>query len=155
MREWSVRAATIADHRAVAEMARANHDESCPHLEWSDERADETFLIDYLKYGDCTILIVAHRGRVVGFLLATINQYRAANGLFAVQEVLYVKPEKRGSRAAALLMQTLIAWARKMGAVEIVGGNDNGVRSDLTARFLSRFGFKNRGYCMGLNLNGR
>lgn len=149
---WRVRLATADDYDAVAAMAEQNRLESCPQHEWSDERMRETFFQDYLLNSACFIFVVEKDDEVCGFLLTGIYQYRAFNGLFTLQEVLFVKPEYRGSRAAALLMKKLIDWSRSVGAKEIVGGNDNDVRSEQTARFLSRFGFKSHGYAMKLEL---
>ena len=89
---------------------------------------------------------------MIGLTLSSINDYRAASGLFTTQEVLFVRPEKRGSRAAVLLMKNLIAWSRKVGAKEIVGGNDNEFNSERTAAFLGHFGFKRVGYAMKMVL---
>lgn len=66
-----------------------------------------------------------------------------------------MKPDKRGTRAAALLMKKLIEWSQAIGAREVLGGNDNDVHSEQTARFLSRFGFRQFGYAMRLDLHGR
>jgi GNAT superfamily N-acetyltransferase len=61
---------------------------------------------------------------------------------------LFVKPEKRGTRAATLLTRQLIEWAEIIGAQEIVGGNDNEFNSERTARFLEHFGFRRVGIAM-------
>lgn len=151
---WRVRLAEDRDYEAVSAMAQMNRIESCPDKEWSDERMAETFFGSYMARSECMIWVVERAGQVVGFLLATACEYRAFNGLFTVQEVLFVSPDKRGTRAAALLMKKLVEWSRNVGAQEIVGGNDNDLLSEQTARFLSRFGFKKKGYYMGLDLNG-
>ena len=152
---WRVRLAEISDYDDVRGMAKENHAESCPDMEWSDDRMRDTFFTDYMVEQNCLIFVVERDQQVCGFLLTTVCTYRAFAGLFTIQEVLFVKPERRGTRAAALLMKKLIEWSNDVGAREIIGGNDNDVHTEQTARFLSRFGFKKFGYAMRLNLNGR
>lgn len=152
--EWNVRLARAEDYEAVRDMAKMNHEESCPQHEWSERRMAETFHDDYVAAGNCMIWLVERAGQPAGFLLAQACEYRAFHGHFTVQEVLFVKPDKRGTRAAALLMKKLIEWSREIGAAEVLGGNDNDYRSEQTSRFLSRFGFRRFGYAMRLDLHG-
>lgn len=148
---WKVRLAEPQDYDAVRDMAEMNWRESCPEREWSEDRMRATFQDE-----NAIIFLVEQAGEPVGFVLTSVFEYRAFVGLFTVQEVLYVKPDKRGTRAAALLMKKLIEWSRNVvGAQEILGGNDNDVHSEQTARFLSRFGFRPSGYAMRLELHGR
>lgn len=155
MTEWSVRLAAAEDFQVVRDMSKMNHEESCPSMEWSERRMHETFFDDFLELKNCMIWVVERAGQVHGFLLAMVCEYRAFRGLFTCQEVLFVKPDKRGTRAAALLMKKLIEWSESIGAREVLGGNDNDVHSEQTARFLSRFGFRQFGYAMRLDLHGR
>jgi L-amino acid N-acyltransferase YncA len=87
-------------------------------------------------------------GIVIGLLVATLNEYRHAEGLYTTQEVIYVDEAHRGGRAATLLMKQLIAWSEEIGAIEITGGNDNGFQSERTAAFLEHFGFERVGFFM-------
>lgn len=145
---WEVRLAEVRDYQAVRDLSKLNHEESCPHRGWNEGRMHETFHIDYLENSSCIIFVVTKGEEVAGFLLTGIYAYRAFDGLFTTQEVLFVRPDRRGTRAAALLMRKLVDWSTSVGACEIVGGNDNEVYSEQTARFLSRFGFKQYGYAM-------
>lgn len=154
-RRWRVRLAEHHDYEAVRDLSQMNHAESCPHLEWSEDRARASFFGAYMDRQECLVFVVEDAGQVVGFLLATWGQYRTFAGLFTCQEVMFVRPDKRGTRAAALLMKKLVEWSREMGAIEVLGGNDNGIMSEQTARFLSRFGFRKYGYAMRLDLNGQ
>jgi len=154
-RRWNVRLAERFDYAAVRDMSKMNHAESCPHREWSEDRALATFFGAYMDRQECLIFVVEDAGQVVGFMLATWGLYRTFAGLFTCQEVMFVRPDKRGTRAAALLVKKLVDWSRDMGAIEVLGGNDNDVSSEQTARFLSRFGFRKYGYAMRLDLNGQ
>lgn len=153
---WKVRLADAKDYADVRDMAEMNWQESCPEREWSEDKMRATFHESYLRDSSAIIFIVEKDGEPAGFLLTSVFEYRAFIGLFTVQEVIFIKPERRGTRAAALLMKKLIEWSRDVvGAQEIIGGNDNDLHSEQTARFLSRFGFRQCGYAMRLELNGR
>ena len=141
-----VRFAEKRDMEAIVEMARANA-ESRPNLTFNETRT-RAAVVDYLTSAKPTFWVVEDKDDVIGFLCADFLIYRAFDGLFTVQEVIYVKPEKRGTRAATLLMKTLISWSEYLGAKEIIGGVDNEQNIDRTAKFLSHFGFKKVGYAM-------
>ena len=118
-----------------------------PHLTFDEGRARETFR-GYINTASPTIWLAEDKGQVIGMLVADFYLHRVAHGLFTTQEVLFVKPERRGGRAAATMMKTLIEWSRELGANEIVGGNDNGRNSEQMARFLGKFGFEQVGCSM-------
>lgn len=152
MSEWLVRYAREEDFTALLAMARADWQEFEPHHEWDEARCWETFHEDYLRDDVLTIFVVEARGQLCGFLIAGAYRYPAYRGLFTVQQLLYVKPEKRGSRAAALLIARLIEWSREIGAKEIKGGNENGVDNARIARFLGKFGFEAVGHSLRLRI---
>lgn len=142
-----VRLAFESDEDAVIEMCRANLEQTRPHLTFNEGRCRATFK-NYLAFADPTVFVSEDKGEVTGVLVCNFYEHRGADGQFAVQEVLYTRPDKRGTRAAALLMKELVTWAEAIGANEIVGGNDNEFNSERTARFLEHFGFKRVGYAM-------
>lgn len=135
------------DFDAVVEMSRHNMETTRSELTFSETRCRET-LESSVASATPTIYVCEDKDEVIGFVVMDFLPYQAADGLFAVQEVLYVKPVKRGSRAATLLMRQLIEWAGIIGCKEIVGGNDNAFNSDRTAKFLGHFGFEKVGYAM-------
>lgn len=102
----------------------------------------------YLDRANPVFYVAEHQRRVVGFVMYSVCRYRFTHGQFMAQEVLFVRPEFRGTRAAVLLMKQLIADAERLEIREIVGGNDNSFNSDRTRRFLEHFGFKMVGYSM-------
>lgn len=142
-----VRLALEEDIPAIIDLARMNCEISTPHLEFSEEKVIETCR-GYLDRCECTMFVVEDRREVVGLLVATINSYRHATGLYTTQEVLFVRPDKHGTRAAVLLVKELVSWSKMLGAIEITGGNDNKFKSERTARFLEHFGFEQVGFFM-------
>lgn len=142
-----VRLALETDIETIVDLARMNCELSTPYLEFAPERVRETCRL-YLAQANPTIWVVEDKREVIALLLATISEYRQAYGLYTTQEVLFVRPDKRGTRAAALLTKELIRWSEHLGAIEITGGNDNKFNSERTARFLGHFGFEQVGFFM-------
>lgn len=146
-----VRLALEADIDEIVEMGRANAEETKQRDVFSEFRAREV-CYQYLDTADPTIFVCEKDRAVIGFLIAGFASYDHRDGFFTTQRVLYVKPENRGTRAAVLLIKHLIDWSKRIGAAEVLGGNDNGFQSERTAKFLSHFGFENVGYAMSLRL---
>lgn len=142
-----VRLALQTDIEAIIELARGNCALSTPHLTFSADKVRETCQ-SYLTTAHPTMFVAEKDGIVIGLLVATLNEYRHAEGLYTTQEVIYVDEAHRGGRAATLLMKQLIAWSEEIGAIEITGGNDNGFQSERTAAFLEHFGFERVGFFM-------
>jgi L-amino acid N-acyltransferase YncA len=142
-----VRLALEDDIDAVCELARMNIEETRPEIAFDEYRCRETYY-QYLDTASPTIFVIEDKREVIGFLLADMYSYRAADGLFTTQEVMFVHPAKRGSRASTLLMKQLIAWSKQLGAKEIIGGNDNSFNSERTAKFLEHFGFERVGFSL-------
>lgn len=142
-----VRLALPHEEDIIVDMARTNIEQTRPSLTFNEARCRASFR-SYLDRADPTIYVAEDKNEVIGMLVCNFYENRAADGLFTTQEVLFVRPDKRGTRAAALLMKQLISWSEQLGATEIIGGNDNEFNSERTARFLEHFGFKRVGYSM-------
>lgn len=142
-----VRLALESDFDRLVELGRMNAEETKSEHVFSERRAREV-LAEYLKTANPTFFVVEDRRRVIGFLMAGMYLYDHRDGFYTTQRVLFVSPENRGTRAAVLLMKELVRWSKRLGAAEIKGGNDNGFKSDRTARFLEHFGFKRVGIAM-------
>ena len=146
-----VRLALESDIDAFLAMAVANVRETLPGEPVDEDVLRETFW-SYIRTASPTIFVVDDRRAIVGMLMADIARYDYRDGFYAYQRVLYVSPEKRGTRAAVLLVKTLMDWAARLGAVEVLGGNDNSFRSERTASFLEHFGFRKVGYALAKRL---
>lgn len=148
-----VRLATARDEDRVVEMVAANVRETMPGEPFDEHVVRERFR-QYLAESFPTCFVLDDRGALVGMVQATTGDYDHRAGFYVLQQVIYVSPEKRGTRAAVLLTKHLIDWAERLGAIEIVGGNDNGFHSEQTASFLERFGFRRVGFMMSKRLDG-
>lgn len=142
-----VRLAIDTERDTVVDLCVAAVEESVRDI--APERAciEATFQA-YLASADPTFFVVEQKRDIVGFLMATIGGYTYASGIYTTQQVMYVRPDKRGTRAATLLIRHLEDWSRHLGAREITGGNNNGLYTERTARFLEKQGFERTGVFM-------
>lgn len=142
-----VRLGLESDEDTIVELTRMNVEETVPDVGFNPDKVRQVYR-KYIATANPTIFVVEDRREVIAFLLATMSEYRFTDGLYTTQEVLFVRPDKRGTRAAVILVKQLIAWSEALGAKEITGGNDNSFQSERTAKFLEHFGFKNVGFFM-------
>jgi len=147
-----VRLALADEAELLVEMARDAVTQTKPEHEFDAERV-RTVFTSYLQHAHPTFFFVEQNRKVIGFLQAEMGLYDFTSGMFTVQKTVYVQRDKRGTRAATLLMQHFIDWSRvHIGAKEAFGGVDNDFHAERTAGFLERFGFKRVGYAMTLDL---
>jgi GNAT superfamily N-acetyltransferase len=141
------RLAMPEDEEAIVRLTFQDLSETLPHHQPEEEAVRRTFKRS-IECGDPTIFVVEQDRHVIGFLVANLAGYYFTSGVYTVQEIWYVQPDKRGTRAAALLMDAFLAWSDRLGAKEVIGGNSNGLYSERTKKFLERKGFKMVGYSM-------
>jgi GNAT superfamily N-acetyltransferase len=142
-----VRLALETEEDAYVELARQAVDESARHVGFNPGRVRATFH-SYLDTAHPTIFVVEQNRELIGFMNATISEYTFADGIFTTQEVMFIRPDKRGTRAAASLVRHFTAWSDRLGAVENTGGNDNALFTEQTARLLEKNGFERVGLFM-------
>lgn len=123
------------DRDAVLDMAAAQVAETLPHLDFERDLASETF-DQSINFADPTIFVAEQGGELIGYLMGLMEGYAFTSGVFVVQEVLYVRPDKRGTRAAAALLQEFVRWGETLGARECIFGISNGFQPDRTAKFM-------------------
>lgn len=143
----SVRLALESDEDAVVELARQHYTANVPYDTFDEVRARRTFDL-YLATATPTIFVAESKGELIGFLMALIHDYACSNGHFTTTEVIYVRPDKCGTRAAAELVQTYILWADEIGAKESFVKLAENPRLESNVRFMQRFGFQ----IIGLNM---
>jgi L-amino acid N-acyltransferase YncA len=127
-------------------------EETLPHL---------TFDLGLTEYNAYYIIQNRHRSkdieifiaendhkRIVGYLVATCQRYFMSDGCYTGQEVIYVNPADRGSRAALMLMQAFHRWSEDIKPKEMFTGVSNGMSVERSTRFFSKLGYEN----VGVNL---
>ncbi|WP_035676027.1 GNAT family N-acetyltransferase [Bradyrhizobium liaoningense] len=137
----TVRLALADEENAYVELARAGVAESYPDQVFSEEATRATYR-RYLETAHPTIFFAVDGERVIGAIQATISAYDFADGIFTTLCGTFVHPDKRGTRAAALLLSEFTRWSDQLGAVESTGGNDNNLTTERTTRLLGHFGFE-------------
>lgn len=140
-----VRLAAEGDTDALLFLAEMQVTETLAHLPFDRALAAQT--LRRILCGDGEILWVAENaGQIVGFLWATLNGYSFCTGVFISQEVIYVRPDKRGTRAAVQLLREYISWGRIVGATEILFGISNGKHPERAAKLFAHLGAEKVGY---------
>jgi len=132
------------DRAAVIELARQMTELYRPDLTFDPVRAD-ALVTASIKQAHPTIFVADDDGDIVGGLAAYIVDYPTAAGFFVSQELFYVRPDKRGTRAAALLFAEFNRWADRLDPEEVFAGTATGHRPEVAARWMRRFGFETLG----------
>jgi len=140
-----VRLAMKEDRDEVLALAKMAVEETLPHLDWREDLAAATFDAS-VTTADPTCFVAVHPSGVVGFLMARLYNYAFSSGVFVSQEVIYVCPGMRGSRAAALMVMEYKRWGEIVGAREVLFGVSNGFRPEATARLFMKLGADLVGY---------
>ena len=102
--------------------------------------------------GGGVVFLVEHENEIIGGFVGRIGGDWFNNIKIAFDDVLYVKPEFRKSRAAYMLIQAFIRWAQLMGASRIQCGTTTGVESAACIRLYKHFGFTEYGTVLDLEL---
>jgi GNAT superfamily N-acetyltransferase len=135
------RLALDTDEDAVIDLARMQVAETLPHLDFDEAITRGTFK-NYLETASPTIFVVEEQRTVIGFLLAMAYPYAFTRGHFTGQEVVYVRPDKRGTRAAARLFDIYDQWIDQVGAREGYTGVANGRKVEKFTKFMKRRGYE-------------
>lgn len=125
------------DLDAVLSLAQMQVEETLPHLDFRRDLAEQTFWASVTK-GHPTGFVADEDGQVIGYLMARLDEYAFASGVFVSQEVLYVRPDKRGTRAAVHLIKEFVRWGEIVGAREWLFGVSNGFQPERTARLFEK-----------------
>ncbi|MCC6196793.1 MAG: GNAT family N-acetyltransferase [Burkholderiales bacterium] len=79
---------------------------------------------------------------VVGFMAAMCQEHWCSEDLVIAELALYVEPARRGSSAAARLLQSFKVWAVRRGARMILAGCSTGIGDERAARLYEKVGFR-------------
>ena len=114
------------------------------------EKAAEHF--SHLINGGGVIFIVEQDQEIMGGFAGRIGGDWFNKTKIAFDDVMYVKPEFRKTRAAYVLIQTFIGWAAAMGVNRIQCGTTTGVESRACIRLYEHFGFTQYGTVLDMEL---
>lgn len=136
----TARKATLDDLPVMLAMGAAMHEES----------RYATYALDLAKVERLfTKLITSPQGIVLltpnGLLVGGVTDYFFGPAVYAVQLVLYVKPEARGSAEAPTLIKAYVAAAGALRAVDVHIENSTGCETEKVERLFAKLGFARMG----------
>jgi hypothetical protein len=135
-----VRLALKSDKDALRKLGKKHAAEITPELEWSEARASATFK-RYLETASPTIFVAEEAGEVIGYVTGYFRDYAFTTGFSIVLDVIFVRLDRRGTRAAAELITYFNRWADSLHPHEITASPSNRAIKPSMKRFLRRFGF--------------
>lgn len=147
-----VRPATPKDMPSLLAMARQFILEA-PN--YSGRELDEDALEENLTaviQGQGAIFVTEHKDVLTGGIVCLTTKDWFNNQIIAFEQVFYVVPEYRATRAALLLVDTFITWAKHMNAKRVQCGTTTGINTDGCVRLYNHFGFTEYGILLDLEL---
>ncbi len=131
------RLALMSDKEAFLDLVKMQVEETLPHLDFQYDLAEQTFEMG-VNHAEPTLFVCEDNREIVGYLVAFLESYSFTSGVFVVQEVLYVRPDKRGTRAAVRLIKEFVRWGEIVGAREWIFGISNNFQPERTARLFEK-----------------
>ncbi|HWK72181.1 MAG TPA: GNAT family N-acetyltransferase [Burkholderiaceae bacterium] len=137
----AIRKATLEDVEPMVDLGRVMHQESPRFSQLSFDvpkvRGTIASMVDDERY----FLVVDERaGELVAGFAGFVMPHWFSADLVAQDMALFVRPDKRGSLAAARMVQMFVDWAKWRGAKQIVLGISTGVHVEQTARLYQSIG---------------
>ena len=142
----TVRKATLLDLLGFIPLGEAYHKEAQNHgnfplsLDQTLQNAARAIMCE-----DSVILLAFSDGDPAGFIWGGSYALPWSDKKLAMDTLLYVKPEHRGTKVSFLLMQAWEKWAKESGAVEVQISIASGIHEDKTCQFYQRLGYHHTG----------
>ena len=124
----------------IVAMGKVFVTENGPHLNYDEEEVIETcnLVLKDMDREYLNIFIVYKDHEPLGFIYASCGKYLFNKQRYAQQELLYVRPAYRHTRAFLKLIKAFEEWARLRSAVEIWMGS---AHSKTLGNILPRIGY--------------
>lgn len=108
----------------VVAMGKVFAAECGPHLEYSEEEVRNTCqtVLSDVDREYLNIFLVYRDDEPIGMLVAYCGKYFFNKQRYGYQELLYIRPAFRGTKAFLKLLRAYEEWARLRSAVEIFTG---------------------------------
>ena len=147
-----LRVATLLDVPALVAMG-AEFIQEAPNYKSRPYFSDQAAIhfTNVIK-GSGVVLVVEHDDQLIGGFVGRIGGDWFNGNKIAFDDALYVMPEFRTSRAAYLLIDAFVSWARLMNVDRIQCGTTTGVESAGCIRLYKHFGFTEYGTILDLEL---
>lgn len=148
-----VRRFTMADWRPVIQIARTFHEESPVHSSHPfNEDQVRVLLTEAMGSPNYLPAVCMDDGQVVGIMLLFHMPMFFGPHTEVGDLAFYVVPDRRGTRAAQLLLEFGERWARSCGARVIRMGITTGIRDAAVQRFFTKNGHRQIGTLMEKSL---
>ena len=147
----SVRHASEEELPQLLSMAIAMHVESPRYRDIQISRKKLAMVLERVHASPHigALLVTEENGTITGMMWGYLEEFFFSEDRYATDILLYVTPEKRGTRAAWKLVKAFEGWAAEGGAVFIQPGVSTGIDNEGYARFYERMGYS----VTGLNLS--
>lgn len=134
------------DWPAVLALARAFHAESPVHSPYPFDEPRVRLLIDTARQNpDWLPAVAIDEGGVVGMMLLAHMPMYFSPATEVIDLALYVPKDRRGTRAAKMLMEFGERWGYALGAAVIRLGITTGIRDAAVERFYAKCEFSQIG----------
>ncbi|OTG80806.1 GNAT family N-acetyltransferase [Acinetobacter sp. ANC 4558] len=147
-----VRVATLGDVPAIIQIARQFILEA-PN--YSNRELSEESLTKNLQAvinGSGAVVLAERQSKVVGGIVCLTSKDWFNDELIAFEQVFYVDPKFRSSRAPFLLLEAFIRWSKLMKANRIQCGTTTKINTKGCLRLYERFGFREYGVVFDMEL---
>lgn len=140
------RPATLGDVDRIYYLCQLAHDELTPDASFSEDKC----LGSILRVITEGFMVVAEEGKIVGIMAGGLTSHMFSDELVAMDALVYVLPEFRGSTACVRLLNDYVDWAKAEGVkpyntfVSVIG------KFEEVGNVFSDYGFKKAGYLMNL-----
>ncbi len=141
-----VRHATPEDAAVIDTMLRAMGRESPIYRAMPiDDRKLADYIAKAIRGNDHAVLLHDGPAGIDGIYIGMLVQQFFTFETTAMDVLFYVRPERRGSRAAVRLFRAFKAWAKSSGAKSIQVGTMTGIDPARTAKFYRGMGLNEIG----------
>jgi GNAT superfamily N-acetyltransferase len=141
-----VRHATPADAAVIDTLLRAMAQESPVYRVMPiDDRKLADYIAKAIRGSDHAVLLHEGPAGIDGIYIGMLVQQFFTFETTAMDVLFYVRPGRRGSRAAVRLFRAFKAWARSSGARAIQAGTMTGIDPARTAKFYRGMGLNEIG----------
>ena len=134
------------DFYCIMRMAKEMHESSIFNVLEYSQRKVAQFLIDASE-GDQWYFNVVREVNTVGFMIGVYQEHFVSCDLYAIDMMLWVDLNSRGTQAATMLVDGYKSWCEVNGVILPMIGSSTGIEIARTKSFYERCGFD----CVGHN----
>lgn len=147
-----VRTAKLPDVPALVALGKSFIQEA-PNYSSRDFDADALLRnLEGVISGQGAVFVVESDQKIIGGIVCLTTKDWFNNDVIAFEQVFYVQPEYRASRAPLFLIDAFVNWAKHMGASRIQCGTTTGINTKGCLRLYERFGFREYGTLLDMEL---